>query len=798
MKPLTRKLIRDLWASRWQYLAVSLMVILGVAFFGAAYMSYQNLDSSYQYSYNRLRFEDFRITVHAAPLHVVERIARIPGVEAVEGRLIEDVAVELPGLTTKKLLGRLVSVPGDRRPAVNDLLVVEGRYLSSRTAREVLLESSFAAHHKLHPGDSIEVVRGSSRARLRVAGIVKSPEYIFVVRSKQEIFPLPETFGVMFLPYDVLGALVGKTGFINEVIARLKDEAQLRPVLHEAKRLLDAYGAEDPIPREDQPSHQLLQQDLEGFQAYSVMFPALFLSVAGLTVYTLLMRMVHLQRPLIGVLRALGYSRREVVWHYVGGALLLGVVSGGIGSSLGFVLSSWLTRWYATFIAVPYLVVVPRWGAIAAGGIMGMGACVAAGISPALAASNIGPAEALRPSIPSAGRILPVDRLLPGILKSPLWRLPLRNLFRHPRRTASTVFGIAAALVLIISAQGLLDSSQAVIDLFIREIAQDDLRVQFTGFQRADLVNRVRSWPGVVWAEPLFEIPVDLKRGNRSYPALLRGLHPGGRLYRLQAAHGGWVQPTEGGVLLGPTLRAQLDVEEGDVVLISVSQAVSGMEVRERAVKVAGFVFEPIGTVAYLPLNKAQQLLSRDLNLPPGAITSIMAKVDPQYLREVKKRMLDLPGAGMVMVQPEFRRMLDDYMALARNYVRLMLLLGTSLAFAVVFNMVTVNIMERANEIATMRTLGIDRWQIAGIITIENLLTALLGSAIGMPMGRALVEGFVSASQSEYFVFRASVFPATYGIASATVLLTVILSQLPALADVHRMDLARATKERAL
>lgn len=83
------------------------MVILGTAFFGAAYMSYRNLDTSYHTSYDRLHFEHFGITLRGAPKRVVNLLIRIPGVQAVEGRLVEDVAIELPGVTTRKLVGRL-------------------------------------------------------------------------------------------------------------------------------------------------------------------------------------------------------------------------------------------------------------------------------------------------------------------------------------------------------------------------------------------------------------------------------------------------------------------------------------------------------------------------------------------------------------------------------------------------------------------------------------------------------------------------------------------------------------------
>jgi putative ABC transport system permease protein len=795
------KLLRDLWRSRWQYLAVSSMVLMGVAFFGASSMTYRNLEASYQHSYERLRFEDFGITFHAAPEQAVDRIRRIPGVVAAEGRLVEDVRIELPGRTTRKLVGRLISVPVEQRPSVNDVRVTEGRYLYSRTAREILLEASFAKHHRLRPGDAVEAVRGEGRVRFRVAGIVNSPEYVYVVRSKQDLMPSPETFGVMFVSCDVLRPLVGKVGLITEVRARVADPARLPAIMAEAKRTLAAYRPDDPVPRTDQPSYQLLYQDLQGFQAYAVLFPALFLSVAGLTVYMLLLRMVSLQRPIIGLLRALGFSRRRVVAHYLVAAILVGTLGSVAGSALGLALAGVTTRWYATFLAAPYVLIVPRWDMLVVGVLIGTGTCLLAGILPARAAARVGPAEALRAAAPATGRVVPLDRLLPGLARLRLiWRLPLRNLLRHPRRTASTLFGVAAAIALIMTAQGLLDSMEAALNMLLRDAFRDDIRVEFVGFQDRSVVNRVRSWPGVVWAEGAFQVPVEFRKGTRTYDALLVGLEPGTRLQRLQDEAGRPVSLSGQGILLGQTIRARLGVETGDAVTISLPRGWTEREPQQQVVRVAGFVWEPIGTVAYLPADRARWLFRADLGLPAGAVTGVRVAADPQMLGEVRARLLDLPGAAAVQVLSDIRQMLDNLMALMRRYITIMLLFGMALAFSITFNTVTINVLERSNEVATMRTVGVGRWTIVGMITAENMLLALVGVILGLPLGRALVEGFFRAAQTEeqmeLFSMRVVVSPQTYILAAALIVVVVLLSQIPAIAQVNRLNLARATKER--
>jgi putative ABC transport system permease protein len=144
--------------------------------------------------------------------------------------------------------------------------------------------------------------------------------------------------------------------------------------------------------------------------------------------------------------------------------------------------------------------------------------------------------------------------------------------------------------------------------------------------------------------------------------------------------------------------------------------------------------------------------------------------------------------------------MLDNLMALSHRFINMMFLFGTALAFSITFNMVTVNVLERTSEVATMRTLGVGRWRIFGMITVENLLTAAIGVVLGLPLGRLLVEAFFRAAQTEeqmeLLSMRVVVAPGTYIMAAVAVILVVLVSQVPALSHVNRLDLARATKER--
>jgi putative ABC transport system permease protein len=800
MSMLWRKLLRDLLRDRWQYLSISVMVLLGVGFLLAASSVYANLRDSYDESYRRLEFEDFGIAFHAAPERVVERVRRIPGVRAAEGRLVEDVAIELPGRTTKKLVGRMISLPPGRELSVNRLKRVQGRGLRGGTEREILLEASFAKFHKLVPGDAVRIVRGAAWADLRVAGIVQSDEYLYVVRSKQDLIAMPDTFGVMFCSEDVLGLLLGKTGLINEIRVTVADPKRQDVIQRAAFSALAAYDPEDPVARTDQPSYQFLEQDVRGFQSYSVLFPALFLSVAAVSVYALISRVIHQQRPVIGLLRSLGFSTGAIVGHYLSSTLLIGSVSSLLGCLLGIGLGGWLSRLYMSQLQVPYEQIMPRWGVLSFGLLVGIFACAASAVAPALQAGRIRPAEAMRPLTPSFGRrSLRLDTLFPQIRL--LWRIPLRNVFRQPRRTLSTLIGIIAGMCLMITAQGLLDSMQVGIDAIVGEAFQFDYRLDFSRHQSHGLVGRVRGWPGVTQAEGVLDVPVEMTHQEHRYSALISGLEPGSRLHYLRNERGELLSLTSTGAIFGPTLRKRLALETGDMVELTLPEHLTPDRSRSRLVRVEAFHNESIGTGAYLPLTEVRRLFRSELELPPNAISSITVRVEPRYQAQARSRLLALPNAASVLSIVEIRRMVHDLVKTVQRFVAIMQLFGAVLAFAMIFNMVTVNVLERASEVATLRTIGVSRGQVAGIIFVENLIITALGIVLGLPAGRLFVELFWRAAQTEeqqdLFTFQIVVLPATYVTATVLTLVVAVVSQLPSLRYIGGLDLARATKERS-
>jgi len=66
-------------------------------------------------------------------------------------------------------------------------------------------------------------------------------------------------------------------------------------------------------------------------------------------------------------------------------------------------------------------------------------------------------------------------------------------------------------------------------------------------------------------------------------------------------------------------------------------------------------------------------------------------------------------------------------------FSKVMLLIDLTIALAIVFNTVTINVLERTRELATMRVLGMKTTTLGLFLTVENLTMSILGLCSAYP-----------------------------------------------------------------
>jgi putative ABC transport system permease protein len=783
---LRRTLWRDARAHAGQFVALIVTVLLGVATFGASYDAFANLTASYRGLYDRLAMADLVATGGNVDQIAAEGAA-LPGVAASATRKVGETALRIGD---HRQAARIVGLPADGNPAVNKVLVLSGTNLDPSRTDQVLVEQHLAGAVGLRPGDSVDVLTTRGWTTLRVAGVVASPEYLWPARSRQEVLVPFDQWGVLFANQAVVdeldpGQVQHQALFVHAKDAPADADSRLRT-------LALSLGATSTQTLAEQPSEAILSEDLNGFGEMSIAFPVLFLVAAGLGVAVLLGRLVAQQRGRIGLLRASGFSRASIRRHYVAFGLVTGAIGSVLGAAAGALAAAGITRLYTATISVPVTVVEVRPLTVVAGMLMGP---VAGGIAawfPARRAARIDPAEAMIGDVPiGRGHLSWVEHVVPPLRWLPVrWRAALRGLGRNPRRSVSTIVGVALAATLVLVSWGMIDTVQILLDRQFVTVQHQDATVQLTQPLPASELDRLKV-PGVAAVEPQADVPVTFVHGTHRYATTLTGLRPDTSMHTFLGPDGARLTlPASGGVLLATPLRTTLDVAVGDTV-----QADAG-DGHTASLRVAGFADEPLGAFGYASLSTVAGLSGQTGSQP--AVDIALVRFAPGADRAaVIDRLTAVDGVAVALDSREFYLLAQNFMGLFYAFIGVMLALGAALAFALIFVTMTTNVAERSVELASLRTLGMARATVSRLVTSENVLLIVIGLLPGLVLGYLAAAAVMGSFSTDLFQFNLQVRPTTFVVTAAVILAVGVLSQRPALRSIGRIDLGRVTRERA-
>ncbi|TDU84247.1 putative ABC transport system permease protein [Kribbella voronezhensis] len=773
MRATTRKTLRDLRRQRAQVIAVGITVMLGVALFIASAGAFRNLSDSYRFTYDRLHFADVSAT--GGNPESIAAAARDAGAAAVTTRTQTDPPLMIDGT---KLVGRVVGLPAGHQPAVDAVDVSAGQYLSADDPDGVLVERHAADTFGLTVGDSVQVFTGHGWHRVTIRGIARSAEYIWPARSRQDVLGDPHAFAVLFADEQAVRQWTG--GGPNQVLAELDpthaDVAATSASLRRA-------GATDVVAQVYQASNATLREDLNGFSELSIAFPLLFLTAAAVAAYVLLARRVLAERSIIGTLMAAGARRGRLVRHYLQQGLLVGLFGGLAGAAVGVVATGAITRAYTGALGIPDTVTAWHPGLVLIGLAFGAAVGLSGAAAPALTAARTVPAEAMRNQTgarpPGAwSRLVARMRWLPVSA-----RMALRDVFRGPRRTLATMLGAVLALVLVLASIGMLTSVSTALDKQYGQIERQDATV-VTATGTADSgLHEVR---GIAAVERSRTGQVVGAFGNKTYATQLQAFPVGTAMHRFRSTSGQWLPLPDDGVLAGAAVADKLGIAVGDQLTLS---APGGHTVSARLM---GLLDEPVGTSLYSADRLAAQVL------PASTVNTYLVRFDDGVDRDTMRQNVSrLPGVVAYADAHAVTAAINQYLGLFWAFIAIMVLLGAILAGAVIYVTMAVNVVERTNELATLRAAGVPLRRTAGTLATENLAATGLGLPFGLVAGVVAAHAFLDTFSSDLFRFDLVLSWWALPAAALGVLIAAALSQWPAVRAVRRLDIARVVRERA-
>lgn len=784
MRAINRKLLRELWHLRMQVISIALVVATGIMSVMTMRGTYESLTVSQANYYQRTRFADLWAPLVRAPSLVADKVAAIPGVEAVDTRITFYATLDLEGLDMPAQ-ARFVSVPEFGRPVLNDVLIRKGRYIVSGDPDEVIISEKFALARGLEPGDSVRAVMNGRARDLRIVGIANSPEHSYAV-PPGSLFPEDERYGVFWMSDEILGPAYDMDGAFNELVARLSPDANPDAVMDGIDAILEPYGGLGAYLRADQLSHQIIENELTEIRINGTVIPGIFLGVAVFLLYLVLGRLIATQRNEIAVLKAFGYQDWEVGRHYLMYALLavmLGSLIGGIG---GVQLGGGMVNLYRQYLDIPDLTyrVTPSLLVIAIG-VSVSGACAGA-LSAVRRAVTLPPAEAMQPATPARFRPGPVEMLGIGRVLSASGRMILRNVERKPVQGFFSALGVALSMAILVLGMFLFDSVIYMMDLQFRTIQREDLTLTFREVMPDGVQYELANLDGVTRVETWRMTAARLKSGQREEEIAVQGLEPAGRLRRIVNADGSEVPIPDSGIVLNALLAKRLNVSKGDVINV---EWLEGKR-RESLVQVTGIVEDFIGVNAWMS-KRTLKHLTGDSWVVSGAFLLVEeAKRDALYAH-----LKQVPGIAGVSSPELMLETFNEELAKTIDLTTTFLLgFACVIAVGVIYNGARISLSERGRELASLRVMGFHRREVAILLLGEQAVVTLLGIPLGCVIGYGLSRLIAGAIETDAYRIAFFADPSTYVLAGMIILAAAAASGFAVRRRLDKFDLVAVLK----
>lgn len=745
-----------------------------------------------------------QVANEAFPAEVLDTVRGVPGIKAVAPMLSRVVGLPQdffdndPATTDRISTVMLTGIDPELAPGIHVFTVGEGRFLEAGDVSAAVITESLADALGLRVGDTIILPTAKGLVELTIVGLLPprlqpgNEEILVTLADAQTFF--------------------GQAGQINIIEASMlnMDENERTAIREQVQAALgDAY------------SLNALSSGAEIFGALNIaqatfnLFGILALFMGGFIIYNTFRTVVTERRREIGMLRAVGASRRTITGLIIVESLFQGILGTAVGIVGGYVLLAFgikaIQPILNSFIHLNLGSPKVSPGILVASIILGVGVTVLAGLIPALQANRITPLEALRPSQAEkefrrgskigliaglvflgvaiallftgqtalvapggllflAGLVLVAPALVNPIAslfsrfiewfyaRNGVGELARRSINRQPQRTAITASTTMIGLAIIIGLSGIIGSlSNSMMDIMRRSLGSDYLFVP----------PSIGIWSSTLGANPDLAQRLRAVEGVKVVSTMRFALSnsDGIAISLLGLDPVDFPQVSALDFQVGDESAYQ-DLAAGRNMIVNVIfQTQTGTRVGDTVE-----LTTPRGKQAYRIVAVANDFLN--VKVTTAYISQANLEADFDRAEDVFLQLNLEPGADVAIVEPRIKTILADYpqfttisgrkfyqqfeellkTAFSSLYILLGFLAAPSLI--AILNTLAISVIERTREIGMLRAIGATRRQVQRMVVAEGLLLAAIGSALGILAG--LYLGYVMLKGLE------TVFPLTY------------------------------------
>lgn len=515
------------------------------------------------------------------------------------------------------------------------------------------------------------------------------------------------------------------------------------------------------LDRDQNVGYASYVQDTDRVANLAEVFPVVFFLVAALISLTSMSRMVEEQRVQIGTLKALGYSKRQIVSKYLIYASLATLIGGIIGLFIGF---NWLPKIIADMYGMVYTlpsVILEFNIQIAFIGMLFAVLCtVGATLYTCIKELKHNPATLMRPKAPKPGKRVILEKI-PFIWKHLNFtaKVTARNIFRYKKRFLMTIIGVCGCTALIVSGFGLRDAISNMIPKQFGEIDKYNINITLKekkyGNELEELESNIQQNEEIesTLGANIQSVKIIKDDNNQNIqlivPSNVNELEEFISLRDRKNQENKYVLNTTG-VIVSEKLADLLSIKEGDTILLEnadgIRKEVNVSKITENYIMHYIYMSPDLYNETFNTRIESNVILAK---------TNEIKEVDEEKLGEILlEDSANISGVSFTSASEDMFKTVMDNMDMV---VWILIVAAGLLALVVLYNLLNANISERIRELATIKVLGFYDREVYSYIARETIILTIIGILVGLVGGYFLTMYILKTCELDITMFDPNV-----------------------------------------
>lgn len=722
---LFRKMLRDFKDHKAQFISIFLMALIGVfGFTGISSEVVGLIDVSSHY-YQDTNLADGWIYGEDIDNDIFKEIKGMDQIKDANREMVVDTIANYssdPDISLHILEGH---------QNISKFYLFDGKDFDENDKEGIWIDKRFADGRNLDVGDNITLTFDGKKVSKTIRGTMYSPEYVYYI---QEGSILPDFSQVGFAYIPSKGANFDIE--YNTIVLDAYDDLDEKDFKDDLEETLGQKAYLQYVDRDDNLGVKTLDDEINQHKMFSEIFPIIFVIVSLLTLVTTMSRVISAQRIQIGTLKAMGYSNKSIVLHYLSYGFVLSLA----GSIIGVIIGP-LTIPYLFYPTMSSTYSLPRWGPswsisfFAVAALMVVSSVLVSYIS-VKGISDEYPAETIKPKVPKmvSSGFIEKTKLWERFSFNEKWNY--RDAKRNKTRAIMSVFGVFACALLVMSAFGMSDSMDDVEDWQYNQIYNFNSKLYLEdNITDAQLDHILAETDG----EGMMEEAIELKyKGNKKTGTLT--VMNKSEYYAVTDADRNNITLDPDGIAISDKMAEVLGLDIGD-------------NVRWHVVGDPKWIDSEITETYSVPFAQGLIMSPKTFDKEGDDAYNYSTNV-VLTKKDVNK---DYTGVNSITTRDEIQKGWKTMTEAMDLMVGILTTFAVVLAVVVLYNLGLLSFTEIQRELATLKVLGFNSKSLRRLLLTQNLWFSTIGFILAIP-GAYILMGYMMGSTGDDLFFPTHIY----------------------------------------